>query len=94
MSEEQRQTVEMIKRREQDIEIMQLLLKHKLTKKKAEFKLMIMYYKACNIMSKTKLAMMRNEDNSFRTPRIPQTYTGIQQLSQWYEQIERQASSL
>jgi hypothetical protein len=94
MSEEQRHTVEMIKRREQDIEIMQLLLKHKLTKKKAEYKLMIMYYKACNIISKTKLIIMRNEDGNIGTLRIPQTYTGIQHLSQWYEQIERQASSL
>jgi len=94
MSEEQRQTVEMIKRREKDIEIMQLLLKHKLTKKRAEYKLTIMYYKACNIISKTKLMMMKNEDGNIGTPRIPQTLTGLQQISQWYEQIERQTSNL
>jgi len=63
MSEEQKQIVEEMKKREQDIEIMQLLLKHNLTKKRAEYKLLIMYYKACNVISKAKLMMMGIDDN-------------------------------
>jgi len=93
MSEEHKQIVEMIKRREQDIEIMQLLLKHKLTKKRAEYKLLIMYYKACNAISKAKLMMMRVDDNT-RTPQIPQTRNGIKPADHWYEHLERRTSSL
>lgn len=36
---------------------MELQLKHGLTKKRAESKLLIMYYKACNAISKAKLMM-------------------------------------
>ena len=94
MSEEQKQIVEEMKRREQDIEIMQLLLKHNLTKKKAEYKLLIMYYKACNVISKAKLMMLGNDDNDIRTPRFPKTTKDIKQASLWYEQYERRASNL
>lgn len=94
MSEEQKQIVEMMKRRKQDIEIMQLLLKHNLTKKRAECKLLIMYYKACNMMSKAKLMMSGTDDNDIRTPRIPQTHRDIEQVCRWYEHFERRASNL
>jgi len=94
MSEEQKQIVEEMKRREQDIEIMQLLLKHDLTRKKAEYKLLIMYYKACKVISKAKLMILGIDDNDIRTPHIPQTYNDIKQVSRWYEQFERRASNL
>ena len=94
MSVEQKQIVEMMKRREQDIEIMQLLLKHNLTKKRAEYKLLIMYYKACNVISKAKLMMLGTDDNDIRTPHIPQTHKDIKQVCRWYEQFERRASDL
>jgi hypothetical protein len=57
MPDEPKQILETIKRRELDIEIMELQLKHGLTKKRAESKLLIMYYKACNAMSRAKLMM-------------------------------------
>ena len=94
MSEEQKQIAEEMKKREQDIEIMQLLLKHNLTKKKAECKLLIMYYKACNVISKAKLMMFGNDDNDIRTPHLPKTTKDIKQASLWYEQFERRASNL
>jgi hypothetical protein len=94
MSEEQKQIVEMIKRREQDIEIMQLLLKHNLTRKRAEYKLLIMYYKACNMISKAKLAMIGIDGNEIRTSHIPQTPKDVKQLSMWYEHFEKRASNL
>ncbi|MDH5783613.1 MAG: hypothetical protein OEZ35_08155 [Candidatus Bathyarchaeota archaeon] len=94
MSEEQKQIVEMMKSREQDIEIMQLLLKHNLTKKRAEYKLLIMYYKACNVMSKAKLMMSRIDDNGIGVHHIPQIHNDIKQASLWYERLERRASNL
>lgn len=57
MPDEPKQILETIKRRELDIEIMELQLKHGLTKKRAESKLLIMYYKACNAISRTQLIM-------------------------------------
>jgi hypothetical protein len=57
MLEKPEQILETIKRRELDIEIMELQLKHGLTKKRAESKLLIMYYKACNAISRTQLMM-------------------------------------
>ena len=48
-----------IKKRELDIDILQLQLKHDLTKKRVESKLLIIYYKACNAVSRTKLMMHR-----------------------------------
>jgi hypothetical protein len=57
MLEDLARTLETIRKREQDIEIMQLQLKHNLTKKRAESKLLIMYYKACNTVSRAKLLM-------------------------------------
>ncbi len=94
MSEEQKQIFEMMKRREQDIEIMQLLLKHNLTKKRAEYKLLIMYYKACNVMSKAKLMMSRIDDNNIGAHHKLQTHIDIKQESLWYEHLERRASNL
>jgi len=55
--EKPEQILETIRRRELDIEIMELQLKHGLTKKRAESKLLIMYYKACNAMSRAKLVV-------------------------------------
>jgi len=57
MLKKHEQILETIKRRELDIEIMELQLKHGLTKKRAESKLLIMYYKACNAMSRAQLMM-------------------------------------
>lgn len=57
MLEKPEQILETIRRRELDIEIMELQLKHGLTKKRAESKLLIMYYKACNAVSRAKLMM-------------------------------------
>ena len=57
MLEKPEQILETIRRRELDIEIMELQLKHGLTKKRAESKLLIMYYKACNAISRAKLMM-------------------------------------
>ena len=94
MSEEQKQIAEEMKKREQDIEIMQSLLKHNLTKKKAEYKLLIMYYKAYNVISKAKLKMFLNDDNDIKTPHLPKTTKDIRQASLWYEQFERRASDL
>jgi len=94
MSEEQKQIVETIKQREQDIEIMQLLLKHNLTKKKAEYKLLIMYYKACNALSKAKLMIMRSDDKNMRAPHTSLIHNDTNQAYRWYERIERQASDL
>jgi len=55
MMEDAEQISETVKKRELDIEIMQLQLKHNLTKKRAESKLLIMYYKVCNAVSRAKL---------------------------------------
>ena len=49
--------LETMKKRELDIDILQLQLKHDLTKKRVEPRLLIMYYKACNAISRTKLMM-------------------------------------
>ena len=63
--------METIRNRELDIEIMQLQLKHNLTKKRAESKLMIMYYKACNAMSRAKLMMHRINGYDIKAPQPP-----------------------
>jgi hypothetical protein len=75
LSEDLRQILETIKERELDIEIMQLQLKHNLTKKRAESKLMIMYYKACNAISRAKLAMYGISDFDIKAPQ-PLNLTG------------------
>ena len=71
MLEEPEQILETIKKRELDIEIMQLQLKHNLTKKRAESKLLIMYYKACNTISKAKLMMHGINDYDIKAPQPP-----------------------
>ena len=92
MSEEQKQIVEMMKRREHDIEIMQLLLKHNLARKRAEYKLLVMYYKACNMISKAKLMMWGIDDNNIRTHQIPQNQSDNKRVSLWNEHFEKLAS--
>ena len=96
MSEEQKHIVELMKRREQDIEIMQLLLKHNLTRKRAEYKLLIMYYKACNMISKAKLVMLGVDDNNVRTHHSLQVHSrhDIKRVSLWDEHFQRQSSDL
>jgi len=69
--EDTEQILEAIRRRELDIEIMQLQLKHNLTKKRAESKLLIMYYKACNAVSRAKLMMYGINDHDVKTPNPP-----------------------
>ncbi|MGD8506708.1 MAG: hypothetical protein PVF15_08605 [Candidatus Bathyarchaeota archaeon] len=93
MSKERKQIIETMKRREQDIRIMELLLKHKLTKKRAECKLQIMYYKACNVIAKAKLTMLGASDNYIRAPHILQSPHNITQMHQWFEQTEKRASN-
>jgi hypothetical protein len=69
--EDPEQILETIRRRELDIEIMQLELKHNLTKKRAESKLLIMYYKACNTISRTKLLMHGINGYDVKAPQPP-----------------------
>jgi hypothetical protein len=71
MLEDPEQILETMRKRELDIEIMQLELKHNLTKKRAESKLMIMYYKACNAMSKAKLLMYGINGYDIKAPQPP-----------------------
>ncbi len=87
MSDEQKQIVKLIKSREQDIEIMQLLLKHQLTKKRAEYKLQILYYKVCNVVSKAKLELTKFGIDSYNIEglTIPQSLREIDHLCQPHE---------
>lgn len=94
MAEEHRQIAEEMKRRDHDIELMELLLKHRLTKKRAEYKLMIMYYKACNALSKAKLMMKGVDDNPVKTSGIRNTPDDVKQVSLLYELFEKRASNL
>jgi len=71
MSEDSRQILETIRRRELDIEILQLQLKHNLTEKRAESKLMIMYYKACNAISRTRLMVYGINGYDVKAPQPP-----------------------
>jgi hypothetical protein len=71
MLEDPEQILETIKKRELDIEILQLQLKHNLTKKRAESKLVIMYYKACNAISRTKLMMHGINGHEIKAPQPP-----------------------
>jgi len=71
MVEKPEQILETIRRRELDIEIMELQLKHGLTKKRAESKLLIMYYKACNAMSRAKLMMHGITGHEIKEPNLP-----------------------
>ena len=71
MLEDPEQILETIKKRELDIEILQLQLKHNLTKKRAESKLVIMYYKACNAISRTKLMMHGINGHEIKAPKPP-----------------------
>lgn len=71
MSEDPKQILEAIKKRRLDIEIMQLQLKHNLTRKRTESKILIMYYKACNTISKAKLVIQRINDHNIKAPQPP-----------------------
>jgi len=71
MLEDPEQILETIKKHELDIEILQLQLKHNLTKKRAESKLVIMYYKACNAISRTKLMMHGINGHEIKAPQPP-----------------------
>ncbi len=71
MPEEPDQVLKTIRSRELDIEILELQLKHGLTKKRAESKLLIMYYKACNTMSKAKLVMHGVYGHDIKAPDAP-----------------------
>lgn len=73
MSDDQKQIAAMLKRREQDIEIMELLLRHNLTTKRAQHKLLIIYYKAANLVTKAKLIMTGINEHSIRTPQTPRS---------------------
>jgi len=92
MSEDQGQAVGMMKRREYDIEIMQLLLKHNLARNRAECKLLIMYYKACNMISRVKLRMWGIDDDNGEVQRTPEMDNNIKRMSLWDEHFERLAS--
>ncbi len=50
---------------------MELQLKHNLTKKRAESKLLIMYYKACNAISRAKLMMHGIKGYEIKEPQPP-----------------------
>ena len=65
------QILETMRKRELDIEIMELQLKHNLTKKRAESKLLIMYYKACNAISRAKLMVHEVNGYEIKAPKPP-----------------------
>jgi hypothetical protein len=92
MSEDQRQVIGMMKRREHDIEIMQLLLKHNLARNRAECKLLIMYYKACNMISRAKLTMLGIDDSNGEMQCTPEMDNSIKRMSFWDEHFEKLAS--
>ena len=92
MSEDQRQAAEVMKRREYDIEIMQLLLKHNLARNRAECKLLIVYYKTCNMISRVKLRMCGIDDDDGEAQRTPEMDDNIKRVSLWDEHFERLAS--
>jgi len=77
MLEDPEQILETIKKRELDIEIMQLQLKHNLTKKRAESKLLIMYYKACNTISRAKLMIHELNGYDIKAPQPPQPTNSV-----------------
>ncbi len=71
MLEDPEQILESIRKRGLDIEILQLQLKHDLTKKRAESKLLIMYHKACNAISRAKLMMYGINGYDIKAPQPP-----------------------
>lgn len=85
MLENPEQILETIRKRELDIEIMQLELKHNLTKKRAESKLLIMYYKACNTISKAKLMMHELNGYDLKAPQPPQSPNSVDPLNDHHQ---------
>ena len=71
MLEDLEQILETLRKRELDIEIMRLQLKHNLIEKRAESKLTIMYYKACNAISRAKLMMYGINGDDLKAPKPP-----------------------
>ena len=91
MLEKPEQILEKIRRRELDIEIMELQLKHGLTKKRAESKLLIMYYKACNTISKAKLMMHGITGHDIKEPDPPNPVKGndINRIDPWSDHKQK-----
>jgi hypothetical protein len=87
------QVLETLKRREHDIEIMQLLLKHNLIRKRAEYKLLIMYYKACNMLLKTKIMLSGIDGSATETHSAPEIDSDSRRVSFWEEHFEKLSSS-
>jgi len=86
--EKPEQILKTIRSRELDIEIMELQLKHGLTKKRAESKLLIMYYKACNAVSRAKLVVHEIAGHDIRElnqPSSPNPVNGdaVQRIDSW-----------
>lgn len=71
MLEDPEHILQMMRKRQLDIEIMELQLKHNLTKKRAESKVLIMYYKALNAVSKAKLIMHGINSQDVKAPQPP-----------------------
>lgn len=94
MSQEHKQILEVMKRRDQDIDILQLLLKHNLTRKRAEHKLLIMYLKVCNMISKARLRMLGIDNSDIEVSHTHRIKNDIRRTSLWDEHFERLASDL
>jgi hypothetical protein len=93
MLKDHMQDLETLKRREHDIEIMQLLLKHNLIRKRAEYKLLIMYYKACNMLLKTKMMLSGIDSSGAETHGAPEIDSDSRRASLWEEHFEKLSSS-
>jgi hypothetical protein len=93
MSDKQNFTMEMMTRREHDIELMQLVLKHNLTKRRAEYKLLIMYFKACNMLSRTRMVLSGADSDDSRTHDIPEIHDDAKRVSLWENHFEKLAST-
>jgi len=90
MLEEPEQILEAIRRRELDIEIMELQLKHNLTRKRAESKLLIMYYKACNAISRAKLMVRGVNGLDVKEPALnPVKGDHINRLDPWSDHQQK-----
>ncbi|MGQ9461078.1 MAG: hypothetical protein ACUVRA_07600 [Candidatus Bathyarchaeaceae archaeon] len=92
--EKPEQILEAIRRRELDIEIMELQLKHGLTKKRAESKLLIMYYRACNAVSRAKLVVhgiAGHDIREFNPPSSPHPVNGdaVQRIDSWVDHQQK-----
>ncbi|MFQ6116457.1 MAG: hypothetical protein ACE5NG_20550 [bacterium] len=94
MLEKPEQILKTIRRRELDIEIMELQLKHGLTKRRAESKLLIMYYKACNAVSRAKLMMHGIYGHDIKelnppSPPKPVDSNAVQRMDPWNDHHQK-----